>query len=168
MDGHVFQLNCSNGGVPKLPVREALLTKTGILGDEQAHTSFHGGPERAVCLFALERILELQKEGHAIYPGSVGENVTVTGLDWNLFVPGARVALGDEVLIEISSYTTPCKTIRASFASGRFERIAPKKYPGHSRVYARVLQTGHLIIGQPVRLLKRGERDADFIEHKTV
>ncbi len=168
MDGHIFQLNCSQGGVPKLPVRATLLTTNGLVGDAQAHTNFHGGPERALCLFALERILELQKEGHTIYPGSAGENVTVAGLDWNLFAPGALVALGDEVLVEISSYTTPCKTIRASFVSGAFERIAQKKHAGYSRVYARVLQTGRLAIGQPVQLLNRSERAAEFVEHMAV
>ena len=82
MEGRIFQLNVSNGGVPKLPVREALLTPDGLEGDRQAHPQIHGGPERALCLYALERILELQAEGHPIYPGSIGENITVCGLDW--------------------------------------------------------------------------------------
>ena len=38
---------------------------------------FHGGPERALCLFSLERILELQAEGHPIFPGAAGENITI-------------------------------------------------------------------------------------------
>ena len=56
----IFQLNRSAGGVPKLPVREAELTPLGLTGDKQAHPRFHGGPERAVCLYALELILQLQ------------------------------------------------------------------------------------------------------------
>lgn len=153
MEGRIFQLNCSNGGVPKLAVREAFLTPTGLEGDRQKDLRYHGGPQRALCLFALERILELQAEGHPIFPGSVGENVTVTGLEWEKVVPGTRLALGDEVLVEITKYTSPCKTIAASFAGRDFDRIAQKKNPGDSRLYARVLQTGRLVVGQPVRLL---------------
>ncbi|MBC7911279.1 MAG: MOSC domain-containing protein [Pyrinomonadaceae bacterium] len=154
MNGRIFQLNCSDGGVPKLPVREAVLTPTGLIGDRQAHPSIHGGPERALCLYALEQILALQAEGHPIYPGSVGENVTVTGLDWNALEPGSRLALGDEVLIEITSYAGPCQNIKASFAAGEFQRISQKTHPGEARLYARVLQTGRLAIGQPIVLLK--------------
>lgn len=153
MDGRIFQLSCSDGGVPKRAVREAFLTETGLAGDRQADRRYHGGPERALCLFSLERILELQEEGHPIFPGSVGENVTTTGLDWSRLEPGARLALGGEVVIEISSYTSPCRKIAASFRGGEFKRISQKVHPGDSRLYARILRTGRLAVGQPVTLL---------------
>ena len=157
MDGYIFQLNCSDGGVPKRPVREAQLTSTGLACDKQAKRKIHGGPERALCLYALERITELQDEGHPIFPGSVGENVTVVGVDWKTLEPGSRLALGDEVIIEISSYTSPCQTIAASFIDGEFKRISQKKHPGESRLYARVIQTGKLETGQTVRMLNEAE-----------
>ncbi|HVF87250.1 MAG TPA: MOSC domain-containing protein [Pyrinomonadaceae bacterium] len=152
MEGRIFQLNVSNGGVPKLPVREALLTPSGLEGDRQAHPLIHGGPERAVCLYALERILELQAEGHPICPGSIGENVTVVGLDWSALEPGTRLSLGDEALVEITSYTKPCKTIAASFLSRSFDRVSQKTHPGASRLYAQVLRPGRLVVGQAVRV----------------
>ncbi|HEX8177466.1 MAG TPA: MOSC domain-containing protein [Pyrinomonadaceae bacterium] len=152
--GRIFQLNSSDGGVPKLPVEEAEVTPTGLVGDRQAHPKIHGGPERAVCLYSLERIEELQREGHPITPGSVGENITLRGLDWSKLEPGARLALGDEVVLEITSYTNPCNSIAGSFIKGNFRRIAQKKHPGYSRLYARVLSTGRLRAGQEVRLLE--------------
>jgi MOSC domain-containing protein YiiM len=153
MDSYIFQLNCSDGGVPKRPVREAELTLTGLACDSQAKRKIHGGPERALCLYALEHITELQEEGHPIFPGSVGENVTVVGLEWTTLMPGSRLALGDEVIIEITSYTTPCPTIAGSFLDGKFKRISQKKHPGGSRLYAKVIRTGRLATGQTVRLL---------------
>lgn len=152
-EGRIFQLNVSRGGVPKLAVREVALTPQGLEGDRQRDLRYHGGPERALCLYALERVLELQAEGHPIYPGSVGENLTVVGLDWMGLTPGARLALGEEALAEITSYTAPCKKIAASFVEGDFKRISQKLHPGHSRLYARVLRPGRLGVGQPVRLL---------------
>ena len=153
LEGRIFQLNVSGGGVPKLAVREVALTSRGLEGDRQRDLRFHGGPERALCLFALERVLELQAEGHPIYPGSVGENLTVVGLDWSGLAPGARLALGEEALAEITSYTSPCKIIAASFIEGDFKRISQKLHPGHSRLYARVTRPGRLRVGDRVRVL---------------
>jgi MOSC domain-containing protein YiiM len=157
MDGTIFQLNCSDGGVPKVPVREAQLTPTGLACDRQAHLKIHGGPERALCLYALEHITALQEEGHPIFPGSAGENLTIVGVDWKTLEPGTKLALGDEVVIEITSYAGPCQTIAASFVDRKFKRISQKKHPGESRLYARVLKTGRLATGQTVRVLDRAE-----------
>jgi MOSC domain-containing protein YiiM len=151
--GHIFSLQVSNGGVPKLPIREAEIGELGLAGDKQRHTRFHGGPERAVCVFSLEEILRLQREGHPIYPGSTGENVTVAGIDWVALQPGACLALGDDVLLQITSYTTPCQNIGASFKDGTFTRISQKLHPGESRVYTRVLRPGVVRVGQPVRVV---------------
>ena len=112
----------------------------------------HGGPERAVCIYSLERIHSLQTEGHPIDVGTVGENVTVEGIDWDLVVPGVRLRLGAEVLLEIASFTNPCKTIKASFIDGEFIRIAQRLHPGWSRVYARVLSEGSFRSGDPVEV----------------
>jgi MOSC domain-containing protein YiiM len=158
MSGRIFQLNVSDGGVPKRAVRAAYLTRTGLEGDRQRDRRYHGGPERALCLYSLEQILELQAEGHPIFPGSVGENLTLAGLDLRQLVPGARLAIGEEVLIEISSYTTPCRIIAESFVGGQFKRISQKVNPGDSRLYARVLQTGTLAVGHGVRIIN-GDAD---------
>jgi MOSC domain-containing protein YiiM len=157
MEGSIFQLNCSDGGVPKRPVPEAQLTPDGLACDRQAHLKIHGGPERALCLYALEQITALQEEGHPIYPGSIGENLTIVGLDWKALEPGHRLALGHEVIIEITSYAGPCRTIAGSFLDGKFKRISQKKHPGESRLYARVLKTGRLATGQTVRVLGGAE-----------
>ena len=154
MNGRIFQLNSSPGGVPKLPVRDAMVVETGLVGDSHNFPDIHGGPDRALCLFSLERILELQSEGHPIFPGAVGENVTVSGIDWTAVEPGKQMALGDEVVVEITRYTSPCNSITDSFYDGNFARISQKVHPGYSRVYARVLKSGMIRIGQEVRLLE--------------
>ena len=147
----IFQINASDGGVPKQPLRQAEINELGLTVDKQIHTKVHGGPERAVCLYSLERILALQAESHPIYPGSIGENVTISGLDWNEVVPGARLHLGD-VIVEITRYTTPCNQIEESFADLDSQRISHQKHPGWSRVYARVLKAGTFKIGDSIVL----------------
>ncbi len=149
--GLVYSINCSPGGVPKLPVSEAFITQYGLFGDSQRNRKYHGGPERAVCLFSIERIRALQHEGHPITSGSAGENLTISGLDWDLVVPGSVLETG-EALLEITNYTKPCRTIRESFTDGKFVRLSQKLYPGWSRVYARVLKEGIVRTGDRVSL----------------
>jgi MOSC domain-containing protein YiiM len=151
--GTVASVNISYGGVPKKAVNGAQVSVFGLVGDAQNDTKHHGGPERAVCVYSLERIYALQKEGHPIGVGTAGENITVEGLDWDLVIPGVRLCIGDRVLLEVASFTKPCKTIKGSFTDGKFVRIAQKLYPGWSRVYARVLTEGEIHFGDPVEVL---------------
>jgi MOSC domain-containing protein YiiM len=150
--GFVASINLSAGGVPKLPVDSAELGMDGFAGDAHDDVKHHGGPERAVCIYATEIITALKREGHPIFPGSAGENLTVTGLDWARMVPGVRLKIGG-VLVEVSSYTSPCKTIRDSFVDGRFQRISQIANPGWSRVYGRVLVEGVVRMGDSVEIV---------------
>ncbi len=139
---YLHQISISDGGVPKLPVAEARLTVNGVAGDRQRNLEAHGGVDRAICLFSLEVIEALQAEGHSIRPGSSGENLTIAGLDWPKLLPGDRLRIGDTVLLEMMSYTAPCKYNAQWFANGEFSRISQKLHPGWSRLYARVLAEG--------------------------
>jgi MOSC domain-containing protein YiiM len=153
VSGTIHQINISPGGVPKLPVEEARVTRLGIVGDGHNDTENHGGPLAALCLYALEEIERLQAEGHPITPGTAGENVTLVGIDWSAMAPGARLALGKEVVIELTDYATPCQTIRDSFVAQDFVRISQKLHPGESRVYARILREGTIRPGDAAQLL---------------
>jgi MOSC domain-containing protein YiiM len=148
----IHSLNVSAGGVPKWPVAEAIVEAGGLVGDRQRNLKYHGGPERAVCVYALERIAALRAEGHPIGVGSTGENVTLAGLAWELVVPGVRLALGD-VLVEVSSFTRPCWTITGSFAGRRIGRVSQSSNPGWSRVYARVLVPGRVRVGEAASIV---------------
>ena len=157
LTGSVAAINISNGGVPKRRVSGVRVSHLGLENDTQDDKIHHGGPERAVCLYSLERIRSLQTEGHPIDIGTAGENVTIEGIDWDRITPGATVRIGDELLLEVASFTNPCKTIRASFLADEFVRIAQKLHPGWSRVYARVLREGQVRLGDPVEVIPASE-----------
>jgi MOSC domain-containing protein YiiM len=155
--GRVIQVNVNpRGGVPKHAVAAAELTAEGVAGDKQRDRRFHGGPTRAVSLFALERIEALRAEGHPISPGSTGENLTVSGVDWDAAKVGARLRVGDWVELEITSYAAPCSNIAESFADGEFKRVSQKLHPGWSRLYARVITPGGVRPGDVVEIIDRG------------
>jgi MOSC domain-containing protein YiiM len=149
--GRLESINLSRGGVPKTPAAEATITPAGVEGDRQRDRRYHGGPDRAVTLFSADRIAALQAEGHPIAAGSTGENLTVSGLDWDRVTPGTRLSIG-EARLEITKYTTPCATIVGSLLGGDITRIAQKANPGWSRVCARVLVGGRVRVGDTVAL----------------
>jgi MOSC domain-containing protein YiiM len=149
----IHQVNTSDGGVPKRAIQSGLVTATGIVGDRQATPQVHGGPTRALCLFALEEIEAFRAEGHTIAPGSAGENVTTEGLDWTTMKPGVRLRLGNEVEVEVTTYATPCSAQKQWFTDGDIRRLSEKLNPGHARAYTRVLRTGTIRTGDPIEVL---------------
>ena len=151
--GRIVQISVSPGGVPKLSVPSARVTEMGLEGDLHRNMEDHGGPERALCIFAMEQIRVLQAEGHDLSPGAIGENLTVEGVDWERVTPGSRLELGAGVLIEMTRYTSPCFNIQKNFADGDISRVSQKRNPGSSRVYARVLREGTIRQGDTVRLV---------------
>lgn len=155
--GRIVQISVSPGGVPKRPVASARVTTRGLEGDAQRNRELHGGPDRALCLFSQERIRALQAEGHPISPGSIGENLTVEGIDWDHAAPGSYLRLGASVVAQVTGYTAPCTNITASFRGHDFSRVSQKRHPGNSRVYARVLREGSLATGDAVQLLTEDE-----------
>ncbi|MBA4181495.1 MAG: MOSC domain-containing protein [Anaerolinea sp.] len=154
--GSIVQLSVSGDGVPKLPVAQACVAELGLAGDDHDDKQHHGGPTRAVCLFAIERIEALAAEGHHVAPGTTGENVTTRGIDWDEVTPGMQFRLGDECLIEVTSYTAPCSTIEHNFSDRDFNRMSQKVHPGWSRTYARVLVPGTIRAGDPIEVVKIG------------
>jgi MOSC domain-containing protein YiiM len=151
--GRVVQVNVSPGGLPKVAVPAARVTPLGLDGDGHRRRRLHGGPDRALCLFAHERIEALRAEGHPVAPGALGENLTVAGLDWAAVTPGDRFRVGLDVLIEVTGFTSPCASLRAAFRDGDGARVSQARHPGWSRVSARVLAPGEIRAGDAVTRL---------------
>jgi len=107
MPGTIIQVNVSRGGLPKGPVAQARIGRTGLEGDAQAHPEVHGGPRKAVLLIAAEVVDELVARGYPVFYGALGENLTTRGLDLRGLKPGDRLRAGSATL-EITRTRTPC------------------------------------------------------------
>ena len=146
----VTQLSRSGGGVPKLAVDAVEVDFGGVVGDIQRIRVHHGRPWQALCLFADEVIEQFQAEGHPIERGSVGENITVSGLDWAIVRPGIRIRVGT-VLAHVQAFAEPCKSNAQFFLRGDFNRMNILHGPV-SRVYATVLEPGRIVTGDPIEV----------------
>src|ERR1700687_1979557 len=110
MTGSIIQINISPGGLPKRPIREAIVTAEGIQGDGWAHPDIHGGPNQALLLITSEGIDELVAQGFPLFPGALGENFTTLGLDRRHLRAGQRFRAG-EVFLELTKRRAPCSTL---------------------------------------------------------
>lgn len=154
--GEVVRVSVSGGGVPKREVEGAEVGPRGLVGDTQATRRHHGRPFQSVCLYSLEVIRALGSEGHPITPGAVGENLTLSGLDWTLLRPGQRITLGGNepgVVLEVSAFAPPCRSIAGAFSDRDFSRIDHDLHPGWARAYAWVLRGGRVRPGEPAVLV---------------
>ena len=59
--------------MPKLPIDRAEVTPDGVAGDWQKNRKYHGGPNRAICLYSEELYQSLRDAGVEVGNGDIGE-----------------------------------------------------------------------------------------------
>lgn len=153
--GTVARINVSGGGVPKSAVDHAEVNLGGLVGDRQRSRQHHGRPWQALCLWSAEVIDAFARDGHPIAPGSAGENLTLSGLDWSTVRPGVLLRVGT-VLAEASAWAIPCRHNAQWFTDGDFNRMSHVRGPV-ARVYATVIESGSIHTGDAVRIVAEVE-----------
>lgn len=148
------QLNISPGGMPKLPVRSANVTGAGVEGDWQKNRKYHGGPNRAICLFSEELYAWLGEQGVVgLVNGAIGENFTTRGIDLMKLGVGDRLRVGADCVIELTDVREPCRQLK------KWDERFPKLIVGRSGWVAKVVTEGHVTEGDSVNLVQRGPNE---------
>lgn len=111
MPGRVVAVCVSRGSIPKRMLSAVRVTHGGLQGDGHAHAK-HNRPERAVSLLDLEILNQLRLEGFPLYPGAIGENLTVADLRVQSLPPGTLLEIG-EVLLRLEEPRKPCYVLDA-------------------------------------------------------
>src|SRR5687767_5016428 len=144
--GRLLQLNISGGGMPKKPLPEARVTVEGVQGDWQKNRKYHGGPNRAVCIYSQELYAWLNEKGVPVGPGDIGENFTTGGLDLQKLAKGMRLKVGGCV-VEITDVRVPCGQLK------KWDVDLPELIVGRSGWVAKVVQEGLVRAGDPIEVL---------------
>lgn len=146
MAATLVQVNVSNGGMPKLPVLLARVTAAGVEGDWQANRKYHGGPDRAICLYSEELYAWLRGQGVKVGNGDVGENFTTRGLDLQALANGDRLQVGGDegCVVEITKVRVPC------FQLKKWDATLPQLIVGRSGWMAKVVRGGTVRPGDPI------------------
>lgn len=77
---------------------------------------------RQVHLVQVELLDELRSQGHPVVPGSIGENLTTSGLDLLALPQGARLHIGAQAVVVITGLRNPCGQLD-NFSCGLTEAV---------------------------------------------
>ncbi|GAA2652424.1 MOSC domain-containing protein [Streptomyces lunalinharesii] len=131
---------------------------SGLAGDAVLDRVRHGGDDQAVYAYAREDLDDWQRQLDRALPNGVfGENLTTTGLDVTTARIGERWRIGGELLLEVTSPRVPCRTFQGWLDEpGWVKRFTRAAVPG---AYLRVLTSGQICAGDPVRIVHRPDHD---------
>ncbi len=135
----------------------------GLDGDEQADLSVHGGPEKAVYGYAASHYplwaSDFPNLADRFVAGSMGENLTITGIDEGDLCVGDVHALGS-ALLQVCQPRQPCFKLALALGEARLGKAMVRS--GRSGWYYRVLQGGSIAAGDTITLAERPNPDFAF------
>lgn len=155
MVGRIESLQASGGGVPKASIPLAEIGLDGVVGDVQGNRKHHGRPWQAVCLYSSDLLSVLRSEGHPIEAGGTGENITISGIDWERMRGGLTITIAGtsgDIVMRTSSPAAPCHKIGDCFVERHWNRIDHVERPGWARWYSSVLVGGAVAPGDTVTI----------------
>ncbi len=138
-------------GIYKLPVSGSVqITALGLQGDAVCDTKDHGGPDQAVYIYgSVDYDWWAGELGRELAPGTLGDNLTIRGLESARFNIGDRLHIGS-VILEVTAPRIPCATLAARMGDPKFvKRYRHAARPG---LYCRVIQEGTVQNGDEVRV----------------
>jgi MOSC domain-containing protein YiiM len=135
------------------PVR---VTPAGILGDEQADPSVHGGPEKAVYGYATSHYAEWRREypqhSPLLIPGGFGENLAIDGLSESDLCVGDIHGIGS-ARMQVCQPRQPCFKLALRFDDKHLPKAMIRN--GRAGWYYRILEPGVISPGDRVEVLDR-------------
>jgi MOSC domain-containing protein YiiM len=161
-------LPLGSAGVPSGFVKGSLnqpaqITPLGIIGDEQADLSVHGGLEKAVYGYSLDNYgawrAEYPQHAATLVPGGFGENLCIEGMrEMDLCVGDIHVI--GSTRLQVCQPRQPCFKLALRFE----DKMMPKAMvrSGRAGWYYRVLEPGEIVPGAAVHLAERPNPDFSF------
>ena len=158
-------------GIMKKPVKGRIfLDDSGFKGDGVADHRFHGGADKAVCVYCVDHFPFWEKElNRKLSFGAFGENLSVTGWVETEVHIGDTFKMG-EAEVQCTQPRQPCHKLNKVFD---FQKMACRvQTTGYSGYYLRVLKPGWVEAGERiVPLLKDPNgisiEKANDLMHKT-
>ena len=127
-------------------------------GDDQADRRVHGGADKAIYSYSSEHYAWWSTQIGALAPGTFGENLTTSGVDFNTARIGDRWRVGT-TLLEVAQPREPCFKLGIRMGDDTFpERFAEALRPG---IYLRIIEEGTVAAGDSIEVVPA---DAPAIE----
>jgi len=150
-------------GIFKFPIEGSVkVTKLGLEGDVILSKKHHGGPDQAVYIYGGADYTwwseELKKQ---IFPGTFGDNLTISDLESAQFNIGDSIHIGD-VTLQVTAPRIPCATFAARMNDPQWvKRFRHAERPG---LYCRVMKEGFVKAGDPVSIERYMDETISVLE----
>jgi MOSC domain-containing protein YiiM len=141
-------------GIYKSPVNSAVyLTRTNLDGDGQADLEFHGGEDKALCVYCEEHYSYWENHlGKQLESAAFGENVCVRGMLESEVCIGDTYELG-EAMVQISQPRQPCHKLAKKHDT--VDLPLKVQQTGYTGYYFRVLKEGWIPEKPSIRLISK-------------
>lgn len=141
-------------GIWKHPVFTPVwLSSLRFAGDEQVDKRFHGGKDKAVCVYPVEHYANWQDRlGKSLNPGAFGENLTTLGLLENEVCIGDIYSIGG-ARVQVTQARQPC--FKLAMKHGVREFPSWVEQSRKTGFYFRVLKEGYIAPADSVLLVHR-------------
>lgn len=130
--------------------RTVFLGTENVAGDKQANRKYHGGPDKAVCVYSSEHYpswrAEFEKPDEPF--GSFGENLTTAGMTEDIVCIGDVYRFPSGAMIQVCQPRVPCVNVRRYWGAAKLP--ARMEETGFTGFYCRVLTTGDITPGDPL------------------
>ncbi|MFC1909570.1 MOSC domain-containing protein [Chloroflexota bacterium] len=131
-------------GISKEVIGEGFFKEDyGLIDDAHADSDTH----RQVSLLATESINRMRDLGLDLGPGAFAENLTTEGMDLVSLPVGTRVAVGEDIILEITQIGKECHT-RCAIYHQVGQCVMPEE-----GVFARVIREGSARAGDEIKVL---------------
>ncbi|MDQ0859486.1 MOSC domain-containing protein [Bacillus sp. V2I10] len=133
------------------------LKKSGFVGDDVANHKFHGGIDRAVCLYPFEHYSYWEKIFQKkLAPPAFGENITATGMLEEQVCIGDIFKIGDTIL-QVTQGRVPCATISKYNQEKQFlKKVVETTLTGY---FFRVLEEGTMECDSEINLVEKDSKE---------
>ncbi len=130
-------------GIPKSNVKSAdLIENYGIQGD------VHAGSGRQVSFLAIESINKIRGKGlPGLRPGAFAENITTEFLDLPSLLPGTKIQIGGNAVIEVTQIGKVCHAKCAIYVKTG-DCVMPSE-----GIFGRVINSGRIEAGDLVKII---------------
>ena len=119
-------------------------------GDDQADRRVHGGLDKAVYSYSAEDYAWWSAQVGALTPGTFGENLTISGIDFGAAHIGDRWRIGS-ALLEVAQPRQPCFKLGIRMDDDTFpDRFAAAQRPG---IYLRIVEGGTVAAGDTIEVV---------------
>ena len=132
-------------GISKDPIDEGLFRENyGLVDDAHASSDTH----RQVSLLAVSSLNKMNEKGLDLGAGALAENLTVEGMDLVSLPVGTRLAVGKDIILEVTQIGKECHT-----GCAIFRKVGTCIMPTDG-VFARVIKGGVAKAGDEIEVIE--------------